>query len=341
MTEMLALLRRFLGRILAVTILIAAGWAIWQVNRVGYREPRTDDATVRANVIGIAPEVGGRVTGLHVRDNQEVAAGTLLFEIERAPFEAELALAEAELELARSEAAGLEQSVAAAYAEIDRLRAELATADDVVNRYRPLVQRGAVAQLALDDAVGRQRALRAAVAKATSEHERATKILALVGGVDARVRAAEARRDKARINLNFTRVYAPFTARISNLNVSVGAYVRPGEALFALIDIGRWWVVANFQESYLDAIRPGAPVDVRLVSYPDTKFSGHIQEIGFGIALGPPASAGPPIVAAVSNWVRVANRIPVRIDLDAAPPDRPYRMGMTATVTVNRSAAGW
>lgn len=328
---------RLLGRLVAAAIVVAAGYAVYRVNVDALQYPRTDDAVVRANVIGIAPEVGGRVVALHVHDNQEVEAGALLFEIDPAPYEAEQAIAEAELALARSTSGGQENAIAAARADITRLEAELAAATETVNRYRPLVQKGAVAQLALDDAIGRMRSLQAAVQRGRHQRDEAINGLALQGGVDARVKAAEARLRRAELNLGYTRVRAPFRARIANLNMAVGAFAHAGQALFSLIDLENWWVIANFQESYIDRIKPGDRAAVRLVTYPDAVFEGRVQDVGWGIAVDDGSPAAPPRVAAITNWVRIANRLPVRIALPPPPPARPYRMGLTATVTVHRA----
>lgn len=328
---------RLLGRLAAVAIVIAAAYAVYLVNVDAFRFPRTDDAVVRANLIGIAPEVGGRVVALHVQDNQEVEDGALLFEIDPAPYEAERAVAEAELALARSTSGGQENAIAAARADIARLEAELAAATETVNRYRPLVQKGAVAQLALDDAIGRMRSLQAAVQRGRHQRDEAINRLALQGGVDARVKAAEARLQRAALNLSYTRVRAPFRARVANMNIAVGAYAHAGQALFSLIDLDHWWVVANFQESYIDGIRPGDRAAVRLVTYPELVFEGRVQDVGWGIAVDDGAPGAPPKVAAITNWVRIANRLPVRIALPPPRDDKPYRMGLTATVTVHRA----
>ncbi len=328
---------RLTGRLVAAAIVVAAAYAVYRVNIDSFQYPRTDDAVVRANIIGIAPEVGGRVVALHIQDNQEVAAGTLLFEIDPAPYEAERAVAAAELDVARSTSGGQENAIAASRADIARLEAELTAATETVNRYRPLVQKGAVAQLALDDAIGRMRSLQASVQRARHQRDEAINRLALQGGVDARVKAAEARLQRAELNLAYTKVRAPFRARVANMNMAVGAYAREGQALFSLIDLDHWWVVANFQESYIDRIRPGDPAAVRLVTYPDAVFQGRVQDVGWGIAVDDGAPGAPPKVAPITNWVRIANRLPVRIALPPPLPDQPYRMGLTATVTVHRA----
>lgn len=254
------------GRALAVAIVAGAAYSVYRVNVDAFDYPRTDDAVVRANVIGIAPEVGGRVLALHVQDNQEVAAGALLFEIDPAPYEAERAVAAAELDAARATAG------------------------------------------AADDPAGA-----------------------------ARVRAAEARLRRAELNLGYTQVRAPLHARVANMNIAAGAFAREGQPLFSLIDLDRWWVVANFQESYIDRIKPGDAAAVRLVAYPDAVFAGRVQDIGWGIAVEDGAPGAPPKVAPITNWVRIANRLPVRIALPPPAPGQPYRMGLTATVTVNRA----
>jgi multidrug resistance efflux pump len=326
---------RATGGLLSIVIIVAAVLAVLWVTRISYREPRTDDAAVRANVIGIAPHVGGPLTELNVVDNQEVKEGDLLFVVDPQPFEVALASARAAQMLAQSEVAGFRKAIEAATAELVRLEAERRYAHDHVGRLQPLLPKQFVTRDRFEDAQVKARAADADVERARRELERQEQTLAQFGDVNARLAAAEAAVHGAELDLRYCYVRAPFDGRVTNLNICQGQYAKAGEQVFALVDARRWYVLANFQETYLDSIRPGMPVEVYLMSYPRERFRGTVQGIGWAVLSQDAHNVGVlPDVKPTLNWVRLAQRIPVRIDLEPPDPARPYRMGMTAVVTV-------
>ena len=128
---------------------------------------------------------------------------------------------------------------------------------------------------------------------------------------------------------------APFDAYVTNLNIAVGQYANRGQDIFALIDDRAWYVIANFRESFLPSIAPGMEVDVYLISYPNRRFRGRIQGVGWALFQANGATVGVlPAVQPTLNWVRLAQRFPVRIVLEERDPEHPFRMGQTAVVTV-------
>ena len=130
-------------------------------------------------------------------------------------------------------------------------------------------------------------------------------------------------------------VRAPFDAYVTNLNIAVGQYANQGQEIFALIDDRVWYVMANFRESFLGHIAPGMEADVYLIAYPSRRFRGRVQGVGWGLYQQHGASVGVlPAVEPTLNWVRLAQRFPVRIRLEPPDPERPYRMGATAVVTI-------
>ena len=308
--------------------------ALW-ITRESYRRPRTDDALVRANVVGIAPHVSGPIVDLRVVDNQEVAEGDLLFVIDPRPFEAELGRARAELLLARSQVQGLERSVASAEAELRRLAPEAAFASDHLKRLQGLTAEQFITQDRFEEARVRALASSAALERARAEEAKQRALLGQFGEVNAHIAAAEAAVRAAELNVGYCQVRAPFPARVTNLNISRGEYARAGEQVFALVDTRAWYVLANFQESYLTSIRPGMVAEVSLVAYPGHRFRGTVQGIGWAVhpfddrTVGGLAEVRPTL-----NWVRFAQRIPVRVLLDPPAPTLPYRMGMSAVVTI-------
>jgi len=322
---------RAIGAAIVVGAVVSAVW----ITRDGYRRPRTDDALVRANVVGIAPHVSGPLVDLRVVDNQEVAEGELLFVVDPRPFELELERARAELLLARSQVQGLERSVASAEAELRRLAPEAAFATDHLKRLQGLTADQFVTQDRFEEARVKALASSAALERARAEQAKEKALLAQFGEVNAHISAAEAAVRTAELNVGYCQVRAPFPARVTNLNISRGEYARAGEEVFALVDTRAWYVLANFQESYLASIRPGMAAEVSLIAYPGHRFRGTVQGIGWAVRPSDDRTVGGlPEVRPTLNWIRFAQRIPVRVRLDPPSPSLPYRMGMSAVVTI-------
>lgn len=407
------------GRVIG--ILIVAGALItsvvtWRLSDV---HPRTDDAAVRANVVGIAPHVSGPIVELHVVDNQRVKAGDLLFVVDARPYEARLARVRAELALTKKEVEAQERAVGSAVAEIERrqaglaaaeaelvgketvpiaaeaeiarreadraaveasvarLEAEFAYAEDYLKRVEPLLAKQYVTADRVSEARSRrdmaaaavreaqrklvasesavveaQKRKQAAVAgvtqaraarggaavginQAREERSRAQALLAQYADRNARLAAAEAAVASAELDVDYCRVRAPFDAYVTNLNIAVGEYARQGQQVFALVDDRAWYVMANFRETYVDVIKPGMTAEVYLMSYPNRRFRGVVQGIGWANHPDQGATVGVlPDVPRTLNWVRLASRFPVRILLEERDPQRPFRMGATAVVTI-------
>ena len=327
--------RRPTGRALSVAIVLGAVLLVVWISRNGYRRPRTDDALVRANIVGIAPHVSGPIVELSVVDNQEVAEGDLLFTIDPRPFEVELQRARAQLLLARSEVEGLERAVASAEAELRRLAPEAAFASDHLKRLQGLTADQFVTQDRFEEARVKALASGAALERARADEARQRALLAQFGEVNAHIAAAEAAVRAAELDVGYCQVRAPFPARVTNLNISRGEYARVGEPVLALVDTRAWYVLANFEESYLASIRPGMAAEVSLIGYPARRFHGTVQGIGWAVRPSDDRTVGVlPEVRPTLNWVRFAQRIPVRVRLDPPEPGYPYRMGMSAVVTI-------
>lgn len=415
---------RIAGRVLGVLIVVGAVVATAVVWWLTDRYPRTDDAAVRANVVGIAPHVSGPIVELHVVDNQRVREGDLLFVIDPRPYEARLERARADLLLARKEVEAHERAAGAAAAEIGRreaalaaaeaalreretepgaadaaivrrqaeraaaeaavarLDAELAYAEDYLRRVEPLLARQfvtadrvseararrdaaaaaaregkrrlAAAEAAIVEATKRQQAAVAGVAQARAtrgaaaagidqarqDRSRAQALIGQYADRNARLDAAEAAVESAVLDVGYCRVTAPFDAYVTNLNTAVGEYAQLGQQVFALVDDRAWYVMANFRETYLASIRPGMTAEVYLMSYPGRRFRGVVQGIGWANYPDQGATVGVlPAVPRTLDWVRLASRFPVRILLQERDPERPFRMGSTAVVTIKGSPA--
>jgi multidrug resistance efflux pump len=327
---------RITGRLLGVAIIVGSLAMAFYVTRLLYHRPRTDDAVVRVNLVGIAPHVSGPITELDVVDNQEVQEGDLLFVIDPRPFEVDLEGAQANLLLTESGLQATSNAVTSATENVKQLEIEDAFAANHVKRLESLVAGKFVTQDEFEAVQVKASAAQAALAQARQELARQQNLLGQHGDLNAHLKAAEAAVDAAKLNLEYCRVRAPFRGRVTNLNISKGEYAQAGKQVFALVDTRAWYIIANFQETYLEYIKPGMAADIFLLSYPGHRFQGNVEGIGWAVLSPDEETVGVlPSVTPTLNWVRLAQRIPVRIRLEAPDPNKPYRMGMTAVVTLH------
>ena len=352
---------RIIGRVTGAVIVLSAAIAV-VVSVLQWRtRPQTDDATVRANFVGIAPQVSGHIVELPVRDNQLVNKGDLLFVIDPRPYEIARERAQATLALTRTEVDGLmdgaatalagvskaEAQLSASASDVVRLETQLRHADDHLKRLEPLLpqqfvtvdrleeartQRDASAA-ALASTRAQHAATEAALRQARTERSRARAVVGQVEGTNARVAAAEAALHAAELDLSYCRVLAPFTGKVVNLNISEGAFARAGTEVFVLVDTRTWYVVANFRETQLQHIPAGATADLYLQSQPGKHFRGTVVGLGWAVLPENGTSVnGLPRVERSLDWIRLAARFPVRIQVD--DPDDSFHLGASAVATV-------
>ena len=327
--------KRIVGRIVGVAIVVAAAALSAYVYRDLFVHPRTDDAYVRANIVGIAPHVSGPIVELKVRDNQFVRAGELLFVVDPRPYEAEAEKARADVELTELEIQAHEHAVRAAEAGLERRLADDAYQRDYLDRVVPLLAKKFVTADQVALARSRVEASAAEVEEARADLVRAKNLLGQIGDVNARRQAALAQLRRTELDLGYCSVVAPFDGWVTNLNIAVGQYANRGKEVFALVDDREWYVMANFRETFLESIRPGDPAEVYLLAYPGRRFRGVVQGIGWALYQKDGATVqGLPAIEPTLNWVRLAQRFPVRIALEDRDPERPFRMGATAVVTI-------
>ena len=214
--------QRILGRLIGLVIIVTGIAAAVMAARTNSANPRTDDAYVSANVIGIAPHVEGPLVKLNVVDNQAVEENDLLFVIDPRPYEAELQRAQSELIVAQAEVGGIGQAIAAARAEVDRLQADMAYARTHAGRLEPLVGGRFISADQYQEAVSKAKSLEAAVQQAQAQLAQQEKLLAQQGDVNGRLETAKARVRLAELNVEYCYVRAPFKGLVTNLNISVG-----------------------------------------------------------------------------------------------------------------------
>lgn len=335
------------GKLIAlVIVLLAILLSVYAYQRTT-RYPSTDDATLDADLVHVASPVGGRIARIRVAENQHVAKGDILFELDPVPYRLALTQAQADLELARAmlgtrrRAIGTERGTASVASEqIARAEQNYALTARTVERLRPLAAEGYVPRQQLDQAEVAWRD--AAVSLKQAQVQRATTVQA-VGSEDdaiAAVRAREAALAIAQRALDDTVVRAPFDGRVTGLTVLAGEVVVPNQSLFLLVHTGEWFAVANFRETELAHIRVGDCATVYSMIDRRQAIRGTVQGIGVGITdtdrVNLPRSL--PYVQPSVNWVRVAHRFPVRIKLEE-PPETVARVGASATAEVRHGAA--
>jgi len=324
-------------------IVLAAGtvFATWR-NLANF--PRTEDAEVRANVAGVAPQVGGAIVRLAVTDNQKVRRGDLLFEIDSRPYEAEAARARARLELVKLEVRALEDEVAAAEAALLERKARSDYAASHFERLKPLLTGNFTSADRVQRAQADAESAAAMVREGEASVARARNKLGEFEGRNTRVEEARAALQDAELRVSYCRVFAPCDGHVTNLQIAPGTYAAAGEQVFSIVDSSVWFVLANFRETDLGRIRPGQRVKVFLMSQRKKPVSGVVQ--GIARAVYPLATAsrsapgGEGILSRVEptfDFVQLAQRFPVRIVLDA-PADREFRMGGKAAVVVDTCA---
>ncbi|HET7549282.1 MAG TPA: HlyD family secretion protein [Usitatibacter sp.] len=315
--------------VLAIGAFFAVRWWMEQSRFVS-----TDDAYVGANQAEIAAQVSGSVTQVFVRDQQHVKKGDALFQIDPKPYQIALDRAEAQLELARQDVSQQGAGVASAEAVLAQRRAEESNARSTWERNQQLVKSGFISPQAAETSRTQLATAAAAVRAAEAEVAKAKSALGKTGDENAAVQAATAAVEQAQLDLDRTRVVSPADGVIANFTLQPGNTVQPGQPLFVVIANDEWWVDANFKETQLNDVRPGEKARVVSDVYPDHPFHGVVQSVaggsGAAFSLLPPQNA-------TGNWVKVTQRVPVRVRITDPDPQHPLRIGTSATVKVEKA----
>lgn len=317
--------------LMLVVALAALGLGLWWWMSRGYES--TDDAFIQADITLVAPRIAGTVVRVPISDNQIVEAGALLFELDPADHEARLRqvsadlsaaqarfqVARAELDMTRTRApAALAQAAAAVRSA--RANADNAAADE--RRYEALYAKDQIPRQLMEQARSSHRALRAA-AEGMQAGMRGAQTLtqqiaaqeAALKSAEAAVAQAQAARDQAALQLGYCRVTAPVAGRVTRKNVLPGSQVQVGAPALALVG-DQPWVVANFKETQLEDLRIGQPVEIEVDAYPGRRFGGRVESLQSGtgsvFSLLPTENAS-------GNFVKVVQRVPVKLVFDPAP----------------------
>jgi membrane fusion protein (multidrug efflux system) len=301
-----------IGVAIVVAVLLVGGVIWWLIAR-NYED--TDDAFIDTHIVHVSPQIAGQVIGVPVNDNQLVRKGQLLVEINSADSNARLNQVQAQEAQAQTQYQQAIATETGAAAQADNANRDLA-------RYR-LLQRtnpAAVAQEQIDTAV-------ATAKNATAQRDAAR---AQISGALAQIKAYKAQIATAQLSLGYTRIFAPVDGHVAQRTVATGDYVSPGQELLAIVPL-KLWVTANFKETQLAHMRVGQRVTIAVDACGDSDVKGHVDSIqsGAGQAFGilPPENA-------TGNYVKVVQRVPVKIVLDRVPPNCVLGPGMSVEPTV-------
>ena len=334
--------RKIAGRIISIVVILAAYVLVLFVWDIIEHHPRTDDAIAQANVIGVAPRVSGPIVILNVQDNQQVNEGDLLFEIDPADYQLQVDNAQAalisldrQIEVARAQDENLKYQIQASEADVAQAQAQEKQADDTMKRIEPLLPKGYATADDVEKAETAAKVARATLASEEQQLNQARTTLSTLETLQAQRPGAVAALNLAKLNLSYCKVFAPFPGKIINLNLSVGAYATASVPFFSLLDLRHWYVIANFREGELRHMTNGSLVDVYLMSAPRRRFIGKVQGIGWAVQSQDEIdiNSGVPQVPRELNWVHIAQRFPVRIEVED-PDLQLFRNGESADAIV-------
>lgn len=326
--------------------------------------PWTRDGQVRAEVIQVTPRVSGPIVNLPIRDNQFVKAGDLLFEIDPRTYQASLDQAQAQLDQTGGNVMALEKQVEAsragvkvAQAAIEQARSAIAQLEATIaknkaeyGRQQDLLPKRATSKKSVERAkanyeVSLQQKLsaKAGLAQAHAQLTESEAALAeseaqlgAMGEANPQLRASLASVHLAELNLEFTRVRAAVDGYITNLNLRLGSQAVANQPALALVDVSSYWVSGYFREDTIADIQPGDKAIVTLMTYPDRPIEGEVDSVGWGIAQDDGSTGFDllPTISPTFEWIRLAQRVPVRIELKNVPEDIKLRVGTTGSVVV-------
>jgi len=326
--------------VVVVIALIASIMPGWHYYKYFESHVSTDDAYVDGTIALLSSRIPGTVVNVYVTDNWHVTGGQLLITLDPRDYQVRVDQAEAQLERAR-------QSVDQLYAQLEAAKSgttlagtQLTQARLDYQRARELSDQGVLSREAYDQATT---SLRVALADQALANHQLQQAQAALGGDDvdhARydrpiVQQAEALLEDTRLELSYTQIHAPMSGIITRRNVHVGNRIQPGEPLMAIVPVERLFVTANFKETQLTDVRVGQPARIEADIYPGYVYHGRIDSISAGtgaaFALLPPENA-------TGNWVKVVQRVPVKVVLNKpAPPDKPLRLGLSVEITIDIS----
>ncbi len=294
----------------------------------------TDDAFIESHVHSVAARIPGMVKRVVVSDNQFVQKGDLLLEMDPTDYQAKVATAAASLEMARNETSGEYAQADAARATVSLEQARLDQAEMDLQRAKALYAKEVIPKEQVEKVETARKVAALKLREVEEAQRRAEAIagLASSGSREARVAQRQAQMAEADLSLSYAKVFSPTAGYITRKSVEVGNYIQPGQPLMAVVRLDDVWVTANYKESQLTHVKTGQKVEFTVDAYPGSTFRGTVESImagtGASFSLLPPENA-------TSNYVKVVQRIPVRIAVDkASDPEHHLRIGMSVVPSI-------
>ena len=351
----------------AVVVLVAIFLVLFRYSDY-VTNPWTRNGQVRAEVIQLTPRVSGPIVSLPITDNQLVRAGDLLFEIDPRTFaatldqakarydqtgdnylakEKQVKAAESQVEISRRAVDQAQSSIHQLDATISKNKSEFERQQDMLpnkaTSVKAVERAEANYKVSLEQRKGAVAGLakaRAGLLKAEADLAEARANLGAPGDDNASIREARAAVQQAELNLEFTRVVAPVDGYVTNLNLRLGGHAVANQPALALVDVNSFWVDAYFKETAIAGMQQGDPAVVTLMTYPDQPLTGTVDSLGWGIAQqdGSTGFELLPNVSPTFEWIRLAQRVPVRIALEKVPDEVTLRVGTTGSVLVKTGA---
>jgi membrane fusion protein (multidrug efflux system) len=289
----------------------------------------TDDAQVKQDIVSVSPQVTGPVAEKFVRNGAQVKKGDLLFRIDPAPFRVALEQAQAQLAAAKLQTTQLRTQAAGTSADITGAQANLAIKQNALSRQSALLKEGFTTRADYDDALNDVKTAQTQLGDARARAANAQ--AAIAPGEQPSIAQAQAAVDKARLDLSRTQVRAPMDGSVENAdNLQIGQMAVTGVGVLSIVHSHASWVEANFKEKDVGRMVPGQRASVEVDAYPGRKFDAYVQSIGAGtggeFSLLPAQNAN-------GNWVKVTQRVPVRIAFRGAT-SRPMIAGLSVNATV-------
>jgi membrane fusion protein (multidrug efflux system) len=318
-------LRTFLMLVVPALLLLAGGY-YWLTSGGSVS---TDDAQVKQDIVSVSPQVAGPVQQVFVHNGDRVKRGDLLFRIDPAPFRVALEQAEAQLAAARLQTTQLVTQAAGTGADIVGAQANLKIKQNALGRQQALLRRGFTTRADYEDALNEVRTAETQLADARARAANAH--AAIAPGEQPSIAQAQAAVDKARLDLSRTEIRAPMDGVVENAdNLQIGQMAVTGIGMLSLVHSTSAWVEANFKEKDVGRMVPGQKAKITVDAYPGQEFAAHLQSIGAGtgseFSLLPAQNAN-------GNWVKVTQRVPVRIVFDGKP-SKPMIAGLSVTATI-------